>query len=361
MRRMKIIMINFCSWVSVLSASILAAFGVSPELNSPRIGDELMLLDLSNVVVSQPSADECIDLSNATVTSESEFRVCKPAKEDTLTAMIIAVGRRNIGLATVDNQLYKNRSFQPGQRRIYLSAIPYNTYMDTLTVHELKTSGLIARIGQFTSDGRESTRMSRDSKIVTFDGDTLANVECMRSDIDEEFVYDSGDTVRHIGVENKWYVPGYRYPALTYTADTMISLAGDTIDSVSRWEAIALKEQEEKIKVDHVNECLRDILKESFFTKKYVNHTEGPGEGSFRKGNIEWDAKTKTLTVLPTFNTSDGPVDYILCDAFGRVFREGSLSSNEPFELSLVDFPRGVYVFALYNDQVLHTIKITKR
>ncbi|MDE6207669.1 MAG: T9SS type A sorting domain-containing protein [Muribaculaceae bacterium] len=361
MRRMKIIMINFCSLVSVLSASILAAFGVSPELNSPRIGDELTLLELSNVVVSQPSVDECIDLSNATMTSESEFRVCKPAKEDTLTTMIIAVGRRNIGLATVDNQLYKNRSFQPGQRRIYLSAIPYNTYMDTLTVHELKTSGLIARIGQFTSKGLESSCMTRDTKLITFDGDTLTNVECVRTSIDEEFMYEYGDTVRHIGEENKWYVPGYRYPALTYTADIMISHAGDTIDYVSHWEAIDLKQQEEKIKVDQVNECLRDILKKSFFTNKYVNHTEVPGDGSFRKGNIEWDAKTKTLTVLPTFNTSDEPVDYILCDAYGRVFRTGSLSSNVPFELSLVDFPRGVYVFALYNDQGLHTIKITKR
>ncbi|MDE6206679.1 MAG: hypothetical protein K2M55_02615 [Muribaculaceae bacterium] len=337
------------------------AFCLSPEHNLPRIGDELTILELTDVAAVRMSNEEIVDLSTAQVSGESAFKAFAPAKEDSLTSIILKVDKKIHKFVCSGNCLYETKTYRPGETRIYNPSIPYLTLSDSLYEIALASSGRLAGIGPYTSKGHRVSNIKYDTKLITLQGDTICNVDCIQYKTEEKFFYVGVDTVRHIGFKQQWYARGYRYPALTYTDNLMVTLNGDTVDRVCRWEAIDLKEQEEKIKGDDVNEYLRRIFDKPDYTTKYMTKPSDCHNGFNSKGNVNWDEQKKKITVHPDMKARDFKPVYVLCDAMGRVFSYGELNTTETFEMTLNDYPDGVYIFALNIGDDLLTYKISVR
>ncbi len=349
-----------------LTALLVVLFGataycLSPELNYPRIGDKLNVLTLSNVRATIKADSGYVDLSNAEVVKRENFKVYRPATEDSVTTMTVVQGNRIQNLVTNNNLLYKGSATQPGEHRIYAARVPYGAIVDSLRSHAVESTGKISAIGDFRSTGVSASETVPNTVFISLDGDTVLNAELIRTRVDETFSYQYSDSVRHVGLEEQWYIPGYRYPALTYSDNIMITAEGDTIDHVRRWEAIDLSEQKYDIKDDPTNELLRNSLKEP---KNMTNFAKGnnhnPSSSSFRSGNVEWNADTETLTVIPQLNEDAVRREYVLCDSHGRVYASGKLSISEPLSISLSAFPPGVYIFGVNNETDVFTLKISK-
>lgn len=164
----------------------------------------------------------------------------------------------------------------------------------------------------------------------------------------------------HKGTLKQWYARGYRYPVLEHSADYMITMDGDTIDYINKWLCIDIKQQEEKIRDDVVNEMLRYVLDGSNNLPKFVKHSHDSANPAVISANIEWNAETETLTVLRSFSDKNSFEEYILCDASGRVYSHGILEPSEQFSISLKTYSPGIYVFVIKNQDGINSLKFTK-
>lgn len=348
--------ISFWSIFLLLNSfSVQTISGLNVDLNSPRIGDNLMVLVLDNV-----QDNKMVDLSSATLANKSYFSVFPPAKEDTLTTMVILSDKNNINLLSKNQNLYILNTYQPGEKRVFHSMTPYLFPVND-SENKIDSSGTLSGIGHFESHGHKIFENDSALKLITLDNDTVYNVECLTSYTDELLIYENSDSVLHKSIIKQWFIPGYRYPALKYTSDYLITLDGDTVDYVNRWEAIDLKHQEETIKDDTVNEMIRNALNETNIFNNFVNNYDAESKSpTIRKNNIEWSTDNETISVLHSLNDADTVVEYILCDVSGRVFAHGSILTSDGFTLSLHTYPPGVYVFSLKNQDGINSLKITK-
>ena len=51
----------------ILGLTVQKAFSICPDLNSPRVGDELTVLGLDNINLTDVGREQCVDLSNAKI------------------------------------------------------------------------------------------------------------------------------------------------------------------------------------------------------------------------------------------------------------------------------------------------------
>lgn len=334
--------------------SVQTISGLNVDLNSPRIGDNLTVLVLNDV-----QDNKTIDLSSAIIASKSYFSVFPPAKEDTLTTMVILSDKNSINLLSKNQNLYILNTYQPGEKRVFHSMTPYLFPVND-SENKIDSYGTLSGIGHFESHGHKIFENESALKLVTLDGDTAYNVECLKSYTDELLIYENSDSVLHKSIIKQWFIPGYRYPGLKYTSDYLITLEGDTVDFVNRWEAIDLKHQEEDIEDDTVNEMIRNPLNETNIFNNFVNNYNADKNSTIRINNVEWNADNETIAVLHSFNDADTTIEYILCDAAGRVFAHGTISMSEGLTLSIQTHPPGVYVFSLKNQDGINSFKITK-
>lgn len=336
-----------------------SAHGLSPELNYPRIGDEMTVRELGNV----PSFDRnkrLTDLSGAVITGSSRFRVYRPAREDSLSCMVIVHGKRTSSIVSRGGVLLESGYSQPGESRIYAGGIPYEACApDSLTAHDVCSRGNISGTGEFMSGGKKIIRRRSGRQIITPDADTVGNLDYVETVIDEMFIYAGSDTARHCGTHARWYAGGYRYPVLTYTDDYIVSMENDTVDRVQRWEAAFPDIQEDEITDDPMNELVRNILADSKEKSRTEKGRRNPASGSRRFGDFEWNPASEEISLSPGISR-ESLSEYILCDISGRVYSAGRLDSAGCFSVSLSACPPGVYVFGYDTDDGFNSFKITK-
>lgn len=338
-------------------SSLESVSAYSPDLNSPRIGDELRIFQLKGV---SETYDGNTDMSVAQIIDVSRYKVYKPAKEDTLTTMLIVTEKRNIGLVAHDNNLMIRNTVHPGESRYFSSDNPYIFPADSNEI-KIESKGKIADMGCFETFGKIKFEINSNIELITLDCDTLKNAECLKSVINEIFVYENTDSLLHKGLRKQWYAPGYRYPLLELNEDYMITLDGDTVDYICRWDCMDVKNQEENIKDDPVNELLRNVIKDNhIFNNSGNNYPHGEGKPAGSHSDIAWDAATETIYVRPSLEKSGLTEEFIVCDTFGRVYAQGNIGLSDSFSLSMRDYPPGVYVFAVWNGPEFNTLKITK-
>ncbi len=332
-------------------------FGINPDLNYPRIGDMVELLEIDNIKSSSTEGPKLIDLSNSSISGISYLKVYAPAREDTVTEMMVFRNNRVEYLFSENGLLLTSHFYQPGESRTYMPSLPYLQGQDS--TFQVESGGFLTKIGNFSSEGLQTGHISFNTKIITFDGDTLEYVESLTTQISESLIYQNGDTLIHTGLQEKYLVNGYRYPMLTLSDDLLISLQGDTIDHIRKWEAISLNHQEERIKNDPLNEMIRNSLKN--VEKPHGTHHGGisNGSNSYRQGNFQWDPDSKILTVLPSLNESSSESQYIICDSHGFVWDSGKFNTDGSLQLSLVNYPPGVYIFGYFTGEGVNTFKIS--
>lgn len=350
--------ILLCCGIFLLGAAMQKAFSISPNLNYPRIGDELTLLGLNNISLQDVPNDKYVDISNSNILTRSKFKVYAPANDDSLTTMVIVANNRYHSLVFADDVLYETKTYQPGEYRSYNPHIPYGLYIDSLRTHSVESAGASSRIGKFSSSGYSSAEVFSGLTLITLDGDTLSNIECIITKINEVFQYPGVDTLRHVGLQKQWFVPGYRYPALSFRNDNMISVNGDTIDRVCKWEAIDLKQQEDNINDDLLNELLRNSLRDGNYNILRKQSKPDSNNYSFKHTGIDWNEETKILSVLPGAGIDNREADYVLCDVKGVVYASGCINNSELFTVSLNSYSPGIYIFGLMNNNGFNSFKI---
>lgn len=359
--RRKIIRMNIITIVIIAIILHHNVYGLSPELNYPRIGDELTLFELKNVPSFEKDKPQT-DLSKAVTFAKNRFKVYEPAREDSLSSMIIVQGKRTSLLAYKGSLLFEKGYYQPGEKRMYEGGIIYEAYVpDSLTIQTVCSDGNISGTGSFSSAGRKTIMRDSHRSIITMEGDTLNNLEYSEAELDEIFIYAATDTVKHHGVQSRWYAAGYRYPILTYTDSYIITLENDTVDRIVRWEAAPPAQQEEKIKDDPLNELIRNIrdVQDRTPGNGTTKNTTYPDNSPRQTGNFEWNPSTGEIT-LSMGISRDVLSEYVLCDIHGRVFSAGRLDNADNFSISLANYPPGVYVFGYNTNDEFNCFRITK-
>lgn len=299
------------------------AGGVSPELNSPRIGDRLDIAVLAGPPSFTDSLRLCPDLSDISVRHTEQLSVWAAAPGDTLTAMCITQGRKTEELV-FDGGVYLCRTRQtPGFYRRYDSAWPYSVIKEDSQADTVSASGRADGISSYRTSGRYRMTTASGLRIVTPDGDIAGNVECVIREVDDRMFFDGDSTVCiHRGTDKAWYVPGYRYPVLRQQHDLLLSEEGDTIDSRVTWEALALSEQEAVIDNDPVNSEIRRLIKEQ--KDAPGNNSRNTSDKDRSKGRLHQSVSIDYAANTVSINRTPGDsrfIDMMLCDIGGRVYQ----------------------------------------
>ncbi len=299
------------------------ADGVSPELNSPRIGDRLDIAVLAGPPSFTDSLRLCPDLSDISVRHTEQLSVWAAAPGDTLTAMCITQGRKTEELV-LDGGVYLCRTRQtPGFYRRYDSVWPYSVIKKDSQADTVSATGRADGISSYRTSGRYRMTTASGLRIVTPDGDNAGNVECVVCETDDRMFFDGDSTVCiHHGTDKSWYAPGYRYPVLRQKYDLLVSEDGDTIDSRVTWEALALSEQESAIDNDPVNEEIRRIIKERNYdigcNNQNLSDERHRNDRPHQSVSIDYAASTVSINRTPGDSRF---IDMMLCDIGGRVYQ----------------------------------------
>lgn len=299
------------------------AGGVSPELNSPRIGDRLDIAVLAGPPSFSDSLRMCPDMTDIAVSHTEPFAVWAAAPGDTITAMCLTQGRSTEEL-TFDDGIYLYRTRQnPGFYRRYDSSLPYGVIKDAAMADTLMAIGRADGVSSYRTSGKYRISTTSGLKIVSPDGDIAGNVECVIREVDDRMFFDGDSTVCiHHGTDKSWYATGYRYPVLRQKYDLLVSEDGDTIDSRVTWEALALSEQEAAIDNDPVNSEIRRLIKEQKDApgnnSRNISDKDRSKDRLHQSVSIDYAANTVSINRTPGDSRF---IDMMLCDIGGRVYQ----------------------------------------
>lgn len=334
------LILPFLSWVAV--------GGVSPELNSPRAGDRFDIAVLASSPMFSDSLRLCPDLSEVATASTEKVAVWAAAPDDTVAALCIVRGRSTESLALTDGIYCSLTESAPGFYRRYYSVYPYGVIKENSRTDTLIASGRADALSFYKTKGTYRITTAGGLRIVTFDGDTVDNVECVVCEVDDSMAFDGDSTVYiHRGMTQSWYAPGYRYPLLRQHREVLLTECGDTIDSNIKWEAVALSQQESKISNDPVNEEIRRAAKERaeqrYYREKDYSHGEPSGIARLHN-SVSVDYGSATVMISRAAGDSRY-LDMLLCDISGRVYQSYVFGDDEQsVSLSLGALPPSTYL-----------------
>lgn len=349
--------INKLSVWLILIAVIMAynvALAISPQLNSPRIGDRLIIKQLRHKPVFTDSLRMCPDFSNVKIESEVNMQVWPPAPTDSISDMVIFKGRMVTELIKYQNGYQISITSKPGITTHFSPGPPYGVPDSLPLSKSFNSSGHINDIGNYTSTGNYNISQTGNHSLVTIQNDTIFNVECLTSILSEKVVSGEGDEYLHHGMERHWYAPGYRYPLAGEFYDVLLSVDNDTIDTNHVWQIIETPALED-LPEDPVNEYLRAInfnKHNDYHDSDYYNHNEPNGD-SDTIGNYIIRHENNMLIVTPGHGLGDSCQikNLMLCDIQGRVYQYEAIGGlGESATMSLTELPQGVYLLYIESD-----------
>lgn len=309
----------------------LKTLAISPELTYPRIGDKVTILKLQSGPAWADSLWMCPNLTNVSISIREPMRVWAPPRNDSIAYCLIAKGRESIRLAILSDTLYQLDRIVPGRSLFYMTMPAYGFINDDNLSLPIKASGITENIGKYTMEGTWSFSKAKSLSLVTFDGDSIDDIECITTDINEKLVYINNDSTMYQGVIKRWYAPGYRYPLLSHEKGVLLSMTGDTLDYVSSWYAIDPSEIIAEVENDYINELIRNRYA---IARQYVNSNPSDNKEHSkheRSGNniVSYNAVDNKIVINPSsLSDSDDNRAYILCDIAGIVYAHGDIPSE---------------------------------
>lgn len=327
--------------IMVVGMVILSAHAIDPALTIPRIGDSLPVLKLKTQPEFSDSAELCPAFTNSAIERQYELRIWAPAALDTTSTYIVTLGRDVLTLVQSGDSLYQTKKTAPGYTRAFTELLPYGYSAGSTGCRISSSSGKWNNLGGFITSGHTSSALHRGLSLITFDGDTIINVECCHTETRERMIYNLSDTSVFKSCRKQWYAPGYRYPLLIHEEALLFTEEADTLDHISLWYAIDDKSQINQIENDLANETLRQQRPE---VNAPANHLKNRRNSDERQNRIiTYDPTRNCIIIEPTPDTTS----YLLCNVYGIVYGTGSIPQEVIHKVSTENLNPGEYVFYL--------------
>lgn len=323
---------------------------ISPVLCEPRIGDRLEIDVVSAVRSFADSAGLCPELSEVWASGQQSFGVWAPLSNDTVSFAYLSLGSE-LSKLTKDGDALKVRFEQrPGNKRTFDSGMPYGMSEYGYSC-PLSSYGTVDGLSRFRSAGRVEVSAHPRLFMITFNGDTLHNVECTEYAVTDTLYYESGDTCLHAATHRLWYAPGYRYPLLVCRKDEIRNIENEFLDFSEKWFSCRTDIQEDNITEDTVNEEIRRAIAENRsyhlpiqYNAKNISADNGALPPCMRRdGN--------SIVVSGSFR--DEKINCILlCDVKGRVYTSHVPDENQTqYRIDLSRLVAGeVYILYVQTD-----------
>ncbi len=339
---------------------IAVAQNISPELTRPRIGDKLNVYKLSNEPRWIDTLSLCPDLSRTEYCRTEQMKIWSPAKTDSVSYCLVAKGRETSQLILRHDTLYQYNQLTPGRTKIYSPMPAYGKAGNAMTQDTIKSTGTTDGVGNYETSGIWTTRTIKGLSAITFDNDTLINVECVETAVDEILTYIHADTTIYRGKVCRWYAPGYRYPILEHESGILYSLAGDSIDNISSWYATDISEQRENIKDDTINQLIREQTEQ--LKQRHKSDSDNHKSNSKNNNNsvVYFDNSNNQLVINTPFNLSpENKTYYVICNISGIVYAHGDISPGGTI-ISTTGFTSGTYLTYIYDGEESIVYKFNK-
>lgn len=331
---------------------------VSPMLNNPRIGDnvqynraELIFHDSDtmalNPVVKKVSSDGILEMA-----------VLSPEPEDSLNTYFTTFGDGAFEIKEDCNRLYITYCHKPGMSRYYSDCMPYGVGHSENSKGYVSSYGVFDNIGSYSTESQYCIEKYPDLLIVTADGDSINNVECVEYR-DSGMIKTAPDSVFQTGAcIREWYAPGYRYPLLIEEEENILNEEGYVISSKQSFWCNPDSQNELN---DFLNEEIRQLCNNSKKSENwfdYPSYKRRDDNAGTMPGCIRWGEDRKSLIISNTFEDNHF-TDALLCDIKGCVFGVYDLTLQEQTSIRLSDLPMGVYMLALQSPSRPVTYKFT--
>ncbi|HRN04382.1 MAG TPA: T9SS type A sorting domain-containing protein [Muribaculaceae bacterium] len=163
----------------------------------------------------------------------------------------------------------------------------------------------------------------------------------------------------HIGINRRWYSPGYRYPILE-ACNELITKGSDTLDNLRQIFYFATYEQERQIEDDAANERIREQWKNHpNIGQRGQQHPAITGGWTDR---ISYSSKDNTVNIHVDVPAKG--ISVLVSDLYGRVWNHSALASTGTalnVSIDISKYPMGVYMFTVSdNNGNSTTFKIIK-
>lgn len=335
-------------------AATYIAKSTTPEMNDPRIGDNICIYELESEPCWIDSGKNEPNLSNLKIKSAREVHIIEASKSDSSAVLLIHRKGDILQLCKHDSILLVLTHTTAGQQRHFLSDFPYISFTFLQSSFPVESYGITKGIGKFFSHGTCKNTYDFGLKTISEIGDTISDIECWTSEIYETLIYLDNDTTIHKGISKKWFAPGFRYPILTHYKDFLFDAAGISLDYVSSWEYISLENQSIMIENDFINEAIRLAHTEKSVTLQPDAHFASAIENF----HFEWDEISKTISLNNT--STEFHIDLlVICDITGRLYKYQKCLTFDSQIISLADYPPGNYCIVCFGEEETLTFKIT--
>lgn len=331
--------------VLFLTESVMA---VNPLLNFPRPGDEVIFHQFEKEPEWIGSLSP--DISKVKIKRGEIMRISNGLTNDSVRNICITRGREIKTFGIADDSLHLLSEYKPGFSRVYPSGVFLSPDSLPWINADIRSVGRIDNLDEYSSSGCMTIGYFTNLKII-IDNDTLHNVECIRAETDEILSFYRNGNLRHKRVSRYWFAPGYRYPILINSEDSLLSMSDEPVDNTSIWEYSLPDEQGEMTENDPLNEYMRDML-------TYNSDDGNIGNAADEKGGSNDDenrfpsipAENGILRIKSPFG-SDGITSVMITDLSGRIYLSERHNRGIPvFETDISVFPAGVYILIVSSD-----------
>lgn len=326
----------------VLCFVALQINAISPKLCEPRTGDRVTvdILDAKHHLAIDNA--DTVSLVNIAPLRKSVMQIWNPVPEDTIAKYYITLENELKKIAALNGQnrvIYQQR---PGYSRRFSQGLPYGLFQQSVADEPYETRCHMDGVMDCHSRGNSSTCTFENICLITPEADTLKNVTLVRTVVTDSLYYPDA-THFHCGTYKSWYAPGYRYPILFATSDSIIDTDSGIIDSDHKLYAISPFSQENEIKDDPVNEEIRYTRSNNNNTGEDYDRTGIKNRNGDTPSSVTWKGD-KSLVVTRIFDENE-MTEIILCDVNGRIFyyHECNDSSSE-YNIDLSGCPPGLYL-----------------
>lgn len=339
--------------------STIFTWGMNNDLIMPRVGDKYTAMKLSHTPNWCDSTATSPDLRNIAFSQSKTVSMWAPSSCDSVSSLLIIKGNETEYIMHQEEAFFRLKRVRPGMSRQFDSCPLYIFSESCEDVRHVTSHGTTDDIGDFATVGEWRNMPPVSCLMITANSDTLYNVSCFRTDINEKLIYNKCDTSVFVGTSRFWYAPGYRYPLLSHESGIMYTIEGDTIDAVSEWYYISPEELVDNIVDDPINELIRTTNADSETYKNephYLLTKKSSSIGDNKR--IRYDSQAKRFTITSSFD-NDKCTAYIIVDISGIVYAGGTLSADRT-TISTEGLRPGTYVLALSTtgDNIAYKFKL---
>ena len=338
-------------FTALLSLLGITASAYSRLLNFPRVGDRMTVSILDPASLKADSMLIVVDLSSLREVYNEKYSVWEPAPGDTLSTMMVMIGREQKYLVDTEDGLFSISDIKPGYARYYHNGQPYALDHPKGRQFTVTSRGRAEAVTEYATEGTATYSTRTGCTVILPDADTLGHVERIDLSVSENMMF-SDSAVIHKGEIHRWYAPGYRYPVLSRRFDVILTENNDTIDTNMRWVYIAPSIQEDELADDPLNEKIREELRDRYRGSTLYPVADNSTSGLDRTPpGVKWNGDRSELTVSqPGFEDSDY-TQIILCDIQGRVFYAKDFTGrSEEMRINVATLNKGAYILYLATD-----------